>query len=84
MKKRSWTFVVVPHGTEASTGLEVSTGVLKLIAGGAAVLLLGAIVFGYVTVSHRLDMSHSARLERENALLGKLQQTYATEKRMVE
>jgi murein DD-endopeptidase MepM/ murein hydrolase activator NlpD len=69
MAKRRWTFVVVPDGTEAARRLQVSTRALKLIAGGAATLLLAAMVFGYVTVSHKLDMTRSAQLEQENALL---------------
>jgi murein DD-endopeptidase MepM/ murein hydrolase activator NlpD len=69
MAERRWTLVIVPHGAGASTRLQVSTAVMKMIAGGAATLLLGALVFGYVTVSRKVDLTRSAQLELENALL---------------
>lgn len=69
MAERRWTFVVVPHGSGASTRLQFSTAVLKMIAGGAATLLVAALVFGYVTVSRKVDLTRAAQLERENALL---------------
>lgn len=69
MAERKWTFVVVPHGSGASTRLQISTAVLKMVTGGAAALLLGALVFGYVTVSRQVDHTRSVQLERENALL---------------
>ena len=69
MAERRWTFVVVPHGSGVSTGLQVSTAVLKMIAGGAATLLVAALVFGYVTVSRKVDLTRAAQLERDNAIL---------------
>ncbi len=69
MAERRWTFVVVPHGSGASTRLQVSTAVLKMIAGGAATLLLAALVFGYATVSRKVDLTRAAQLERDNAIL---------------
>ena len=69
MAQRRWTFVVVPYGSGASTRLQVSTAVLKMIAGGAATLLVAALVFGYVTVSRKVDLTRAAQLERDNALL---------------
>ena len=69
MAERRWTFVVVPHGSGASTRLQVSTAVLKMIAGGAATLLVAALVFGYVTVSRKVDLTRAAQLERDNAIL---------------
>ena len=69
MAERRWTLVIVPHGAGASTRLQLSTAVLKTIAGGAATLLLAALVFGYVTVSRKVDLTRSAQLELENALL---------------
>ena len=69
MAERRWTFVVVPHGSGASTRLQVSTAVLKMIAGGAATLLVAALVFGYVTVSRKIDLTRAAQLERDNAIL---------------
>ncbi len=69
MAERRWTFVVVPHGSGVSTRLQVSTAVLKMIAGGAATLLVAALVFGYVTVSRKVDLTRAAQLERDNAIL---------------
>ena len=61
--------MVIPDGSGASRRLQVSTTVLKMVTAGATVLVLSALVFGYVTVSRRIDLTHAARLERENALL---------------
>lgn len=69
MAKRRWTLMVIPDGSGASRRLQLSTTVLKMVTAGASVLFLSALVFGSVTVSRKLDLSHAARLERENALL---------------
>lgn len=69
MALRRWTLMVIPDGSGASRRLQVSTTVLKMVTAGATVLVLSALVFGYVTVSRRIDLTHAARLERENALL---------------
>ena len=61
--------MVIPDGSGASRRLQVSTTVLKMVTAGATVLVLSALVFGYVTVSRSIDLTHAARLERENALL---------------
>ncbi len=69
MALRRWTLMVIPDGSGASRRLQVSTTVLKMVTAGATVLVLSALVFGYVTVSRSIDLTHAARLERENALL---------------
>ena len=69
MAVRRWTLMVVPDGSGASRKLQMSTTVLKLVASAAALLVLAAVVFSYVTVSRKLDLSHAARLEKENILL---------------
>ena len=69
MAERRWTLVVVPHGSGVSTRLQISTAVLKMIAGGAATLFVAALAFGYVTVSRKVDLTRAAQLERDNAVL---------------
>lgn len=77
MSQRKWTIVLVPPGSGASKMIEVSQRLLKAAAGIGVVLGLAALVLGYGTVSHSVDLERAARLERENALLaqefGKLQ-----------
>src|SRR2546423_795324 len=71
MAKRRWTLVLVPHGSEPSRIVEVSHGVLRLLAsalGGIAVLALAA---AYATVSHTTDLSRAARLQQENVSLAR-------------
>lgn len=69
MADRRWTFVIVPHGSGASRRLQVSPALLKVSAAAAAVLFVSALAFGYVNLSRKLDLTRSARLERDNALL---------------
>ncbi|HET7599981.1 MAG TPA: M23 family metallopeptidase [Gemmatimonadales bacterium] len=69
MAKRRWTVVLVPHGAEPSKVIEVSHGLLKGAAVGALSLGACALLVGYATVSRRLDLTRSARLEEENARL---------------
>lgn len=68
--------MVVPEGTGASRAIQVSQSVLKLGAVGLGLFVLLALVLGYATVSRSVDLSHAARLERENqqlaATLGQL------------
>ncbi len=49
--------------------MEVSYGMLKLAAGGAAVALAVALLVGFMTVSHTADLSRTARMAQENARL---------------
>ncbi|HXE56618.1 MAG TPA: peptidoglycan DD-metalloendopeptidase family protein [Gemmatimonadales bacterium] len=69
MPERRWTVVVVPHGCGTSKTVEVSQRLLKVAAGAVAVFLVAALALGYSTLAHSFRLSHSSRLERENALL---------------
>jgi murein DD-endopeptidase MepM/ murein hydrolase activator NlpD len=69
MAKRRWTVVFVPHGSEPSRVMEVSYGMLKLAAGGAAIGLAVALLVGFMTVSRTADLSRSAGVAQENARL---------------
>ena len=54
MAKRRWTVVFVPHGSEPSKIIEVSYGVIKVAAGGAAFAVAVALLVGYATMARRL------------------------------
>ncbi|MFL5402938.1 MAG: peptidoglycan DD-metalloendopeptidase family protein [Gemmatimonadales bacterium] len=69
MAKRRWTLVFVPHGSEPSRIVEVSYGVLRLLAGAVGGIVVLALAAGYATVSHTTDLSHAARLQQENVSL---------------
>jgi murein DD-endopeptidase MepM/ murein hydrolase activator NlpD len=71
MAKRRWTLVLVPHGSEPSRIVEVSYGVLRLLAGAVGGLLVLGLIAGYATVSHTADLSRAARLRQENASLSR-------------
>ncbi len=49
--------------------VRLSRNVLRVALSGAALFALLALVFGYTTVSRSLDLSRTASLERENAIL---------------
>jgi len=68
-KRRRWTVVFVPHGSEPSKIVEVSYGVLKLAAGGLALGVAAALLVGYATVARTADLTHSSRLQDENTRL---------------
>jgi murein DD-endopeptidase MepM/ murein hydrolase activator NlpD len=69
MSERKWTLVVVPPGSGASRAIEVSQRLLKTATGFAGVLVMVALMLGYGTVSHSVDLQRSAALEKENARL---------------
>jgi murein DD-endopeptidase MepM/ murein hydrolase activator NlpD len=69
MAKRRWTVVLVPHGSEPSKIIEVSYGVLKMMAAGIAVAVVIALLVGYATISRTADLSQAVRLQRENSIL---------------
>ena len=71
MAKRRWTLVLVPHGSEPSRIVEVSYGVLRVLAGAAAGMIVLALIAGYATISHTTDLSRAARLQQENASLAR-------------
>ena len=69
MAKRRWTVVLVPHGSEPSRIIEVSYGVLRMVAAGIGAAAVVALLVGYATISRTADLSQAARLQRENSLL---------------
>jgi len=69
--KRCWTLVLVPHGSEPSRIVEVSYGVLRMLAGVAGGMFVLALIAGYATISHTTDLSRAARLQQENASLAR-------------
>jgi murein DD-endopeptidase MepM/ murein hydrolase activator NlpD len=69
--KRRWTLVLVPHGSEPSRIVEVSYGVLRLLAGAAGGIVVLALLAGYATISHTTDLSRAARLQQENTSLAR-------------
>jgi murein DD-endopeptidase MepM/ murein hydrolase activator NlpD len=69
MAKRRWTVVLVPHGAEPSKVVEVSRGVIRLAAAFGVVVVVVAVLLGSATVSRRVELSHTSRLEDENSRL---------------
>jgi murein DD-endopeptidase MepM/ murein hydrolase activator NlpD len=69
MKKRRWTVVFVPHGSEPSKIVEVSYGVMKMAAGGVGLGVAAALLVGYATMARTADLSRTSRLQEENARL---------------
>jgi murein DD-endopeptidase MepM/ murein hydrolase activator NlpD len=68
-KRRRWTVVFVPHGSEPSKIVEVSYGVIKMAAGAVALGVAGALLVGYATVARTADLSRTSRLQDENVRL---------------
>jgi murein DD-endopeptidase MepM/ murein hydrolase activator NlpD len=68
-RKRRWTVVFVPHGSEPSKVVEVSYGLIKMAVGGAALGLAAAALVGYATMAHTADLTRTARLQQENTRL---------------
>src|SRR4051812_11733750 len=71
MAKRRWTLVLVPHGSEPSRIVEISYGVLRLLAGAVGAIVVLALLAGYATVSRTTDLSRAARLQQENTTLSR-------------
>jgi murein DD-endopeptidase MepM/ murein hydrolase activator NlpD len=69
--KRRWTLVLVPHGSEPSRIVEVSYGVLRLLAGAVGGIVVLALLAGYATISHTTDLSRASRLQQENTSLAR-------------
>jgi murein DD-endopeptidase MepM/ murein hydrolase activator NlpD len=69
MPERKWTLVVVPPGSGASKAIEVSQRLLKTATGFAGVVAMIALMLGYGTVSHSVDLHRARALEQENARL---------------
>jgi murein DD-endopeptidase MepM/ murein hydrolase activator NlpD len=68
-RRRRWTVVFVPHGSEPSRIVEVSYGLIKLAVGGLGLGLAAALLVGYATVTRTADLSRTTRLQQENARL---------------
>ncbi|HET9727488.1 MAG TPA: hypothetical protein VFP28_11280, partial [Gemmatimonadales bacterium] len=68
-KRRRWTVVFVPHGSEPSKIVEVSYGLIKLAAGGIALGVAAALLVGYATVARTADLTRTSRLQQENTRL---------------
>jgi len=49
--------------------MEVSYGVLRMVAAGIGAAAVVALLVGYATISRTADLSQAARLQRENSLL---------------
>ena len=69
MSKRRWTIIVVPQGSSASRVLDVSYTALKLVGSLAVAAALIAVLLGYATVRHSLNLARADRVEHENLLL---------------
>jgi murein DD-endopeptidase MepM/ murein hydrolase activator NlpD len=70
-KRRRWTLVLVPHGSEPSRIVEVSHGVLRAAASAAAGFLVLVLLAGYATFTHTTDLSRTSKLQQENASLAR-------------
>jgi murein DD-endopeptidase MepM/ murein hydrolase activator NlpD len=68
-RRRRWTVVFVPHGSEPSKVVEVSYGLIKLAVGGVALGLAAALLVGYATLSRTVDLSRTTRMQQENTRL---------------
>lgn len=68
-RRRRWTVVFVPHGSEPSRIVEVSYGVIKLAIGGVALGVGAALLVGYATLGRTVDLSRTSRLQTENERL---------------
>jgi murein DD-endopeptidase MepM/ murein hydrolase activator NlpD len=68
-KRRRWTLVLVPQGAGPSKVVELSWGAVKLAAAVVVVLVVSAVLVGSATVSRRIDLSRTTRLEDENVRL---------------
>lgn len=66
MPDRRWTLVIVPPGSQSSRILGVSARILKLVAGGAGVVLLLILLLGYSTYARSVHLARAGALQREN------------------
>jgi murein DD-endopeptidase MepM/ murein hydrolase activator NlpD len=68
-KRRRWTVVFVPHGSEPSRIVEVSYGVIKTAVGALALGVAAVLLVGYATMARTADLSRTSRLQAENSKL---------------
>jgi murein DD-endopeptidase MepM/ murein hydrolase activator NlpD len=71
MAKRRWTVVLVPHGSEPSRIVEVSFGLVRVLAGGLVVLVGLGLLVGVASVGRSVEIARASRLEKENAVLAR-------------
>jgi len=69
MPSRRWTVLLVPHGSGTTRSLSVSVTAVKLVAGVVTVVAASMLAATYGVVTHTVDLSHSARLEKTNQAL---------------
>jgi murein DD-endopeptidase MepM/ murein hydrolase activator NlpD len=69
MTARRFTVILVPHGGSGSRSVAVSATVARLLA-GAAIVAVASVLAALVTViSHGVDATRNAQLERQNQVL---------------
>jgi murein DD-endopeptidase MepM/ murein hydrolase activator NlpD len=69
MAHRRWTVIVVPHGAGNSRSLAVSATVVKLLAGVATVAAASVLAALVTVLTHTVDATKNAQLERQNQVL---------------
>ena len=67
--ERTWTVMVVPHGSGASRAVEVSQTVVKTLVGFGSAIALLFLVLGGAALSRGINITHSRALEHENRVL---------------
>jgi murein DD-endopeptidase MepM/ murein hydrolase activator NlpD len=69
MAKSRWTVIVVPHGAGSSKSVAVSATVVKLLAGVATVAVASVLAALVTVLTHTVDATKNAQLERQNQVL---------------
>jgi murein DD-endopeptidase MepM/ murein hydrolase activator NlpD len=69
MAKSRWTVIVVPHGAGSSRSVAVSATVVKLLAGVATVAVASVLAALVTVLTHTVDATKNAQLERQNQVL---------------
>ena len=69
MAHRRWTVIVVPHGAGSSKSVAVSATVVKLLAGVATVAVASVLAALVTVLTHTVDATKNAQLERQNQVL---------------
>jgi Peptidase family M23 len=69
MAARRWTVIVVPHGSGNSRSVALSATVVKLLAGVATVGAASILAAVVTVLSHGVDATRNAQLERQNQVL---------------
>jgi len=67
--ERSWTVLLVPHGSGASRSVELPHTVVKWLIGIGSVVLLVIAVLGAAAVTRGISITRNRALERENRVL---------------